>query len=95
MDLPHNGTATSAAAAESMRSSAATIAQRIHDFLLTRGEAGATADQIEQALGLSGNTVRPRLVEMREDGRVVDSRLIRRTRAGRAAKVWQARRIAR
>jgi hypothetical protein len=49
----------------------------------------ATADELERATGLAGNTVRPRLWELRRRELVVDSGLTRRTPSGRKAIVWR------
>ncbi len=50
---------------------------------------GATAEQIEEATGMSGNTVRPRLKELEDGLFIVKTAETRMTRAGRAAIVWQ------
>ena len=50
---------------------------------------GLTAEQIEMQTGLSGNTVRPRLVELRRKGLVVKTDERRATMSGRKAAVWK------
>ncbi len=86
---PHNGTATSIAAAESIAASADTLRDCIHAYIAGRGD-GATADEIERDLAIAGNTVRPRLIELRRGERVFDSFTTRPTRSGRKAIVWLA-----
>lgn len=49
---------------------------------------GLSAEQIEHAAGLSGNTVRPRLVELREAGLIFDSGAKIKTTSGKEAVVW-------
>ena len=49
---------------------------------------GCTAEQLEDRTGLSGNTVRPRLIELCEAGLVVTSGETRLNRSGRRAKVY-------
>lgn len=91
----HNGSATSAAAARSIAPLVGTIRRRVLDFVRSQPD-GATADEIEAALGLSGNTVRPRLIELQ--GRESDGsdRFIRQTErtrlthARRKAVVYEA-----
>lgn len=83
-----NGTATSNAAAESMRGKTGQIRQQILDLIVSRRWVGVTADQIEQETEIGGNTVRPRLVELRELGLIKDSGHVRKTRSGRSAVVW-------
>lgn len=81
---------TSREAAVSVYRPVTTLRRRVFEFLLDRGGHGATADELEVGLGLSGNTIRPRLVELRERGFVVDSGATRPTRAGRRAVVYLA-----
>lgn len=49
-----------------------------------------TAQQISIDTGLSGNTVRPRLIELEERGLVQKSDEERRTLSGRRARVYEA-----
>lgn len=58
---------------------------------LKRSPDGSTAQDIEQGLDLSGNTVRPRLRELVQAGRVYDSGETRRLASGRKAIIWRAR----
>ena len=51
---------------------------------------GLTAQEIEEATGLAGNTVRPRVVELVEQCRIHDSGRKRLTKSGRNAVVWVA-----
>jgi len=83
----HNGTATSIAAAESIRGTAATDRQRVLDAIRAAGIHGLTREEIEAATGLSGNTVRPRVDKLMTDGLIEEAGEIRRTSTGRPAKV--------
>jgi hypothetical protein len=87
-DPPHNGTATSRAAAVSMRTSTSFLRDKILAFIKSRHATGATADEIESMLEIGGNTVRPRLIELRKLGQIRDSGLTRKTRTCRSAVVW-------
>jgi len=91
-NLPHNGTPTSRAAAESMRPHAAIIRERIVQFIAGRGLEGATCDEVEQALGLSHQCASARLNELHapRQGKPLafDSGRTRPTRSGRKAVVW-------
>ena len=51
---------------------------------------GLTAQEIEDRTGIAGNTVRPRLVELRDAGLIVEGPRFRKTRSGRWAVVWVA-----
>jgi hypothetical protein len=63
---------------------------RIYDFLVGCGERGATREEVEQATGFVGNTVRPRIVELTEAHLVREAGRTRPTTAGREAAVLVA-----
>ena len=52
---------------------------------------GCTAQGIEKHLGISGNTVRPRIRELVKAGRVYDSGETQLLPSGRKAIIWRAR----
>jgi hypothetical protein len=60
---------------------------RILDFVRWQGGTGATRDQIEMVLGLSGSTVRPRVIELIEGGWLEETERTRKTRLGGQAFV--------
>lgn len=84
----HNGTETSRDAAHAIKPHVSAQRGRVLTLLAGRPE-GMTAQEIEDALSLSGNTVRPRLVELREHGAVRDSGRTRKSASGRACVVWE------
>lgn len=93
--LPHNGTPTSAAAAARAAGHADHDRGRILAWLRERGKTGATDDEMQVALDMSGNTQRPRRGELVEDRLVVaavdgDKKRTRPTRSGGPAQVWIA-----
>jgi hypothetical protein len=94
--LPTNGTATSAMAAESMRESAPIIRERIYQTILGQGLRGCTAAELERVLRIPGNTIRPRLCELRGDKerglpvRITTMGEMRYTESGRRAIAWIA-----
>jgi transcription initiation factor IIE alpha subunit len=85
---PHNSTPTSKAAAHQIQPVAGSQGHKIMSFLRTRGRDGATAEEIETATGISGNSVRPRLIQLRKADSIADSGKVRATRANRMAVVW-------
>lgn len=85
----HNGTRTSRDAAADIKPRVATLRGKVLTFVASCGEHGATADEIERALAMGGNTVRPRLVELRETGCIFKGDDTRKTASGRAAAVWR------
>ena len=95
--LPHSGGSTSKAAARAKASTAAEQRLRVLAAIRQRGDYGATADELEVVLGMLGNSIRPRLVELRGECRrrpdlpvlIQDSGEHRPTRSGRSAVVWK------
>lgn len=84
--LPHNGSATSRAAAASAAKRAPADEARILDVLAATPW-GLTCDEIEVALELSHQTASARLRGLSESGRVFHHGT-RATRSGRAARVY-------
>lgn len=71
--IPHNGTETSRAAAERIRPEARRMREVIYAAIKAAGFQGLTRPEIEAKTGYAGNTVRPRVIELRRATRVVDS----------------------
>ena len=92
-DPPHNGTATSAAAAHSMRDQVSILREKIVAYIERLGACGSTCDEIEVALGLSHQCCSARITELHAPRtgkpRIYDSGRTRKTRSGRAAIVWR------
>ena len=82
---------TSVQAARDIEALASRLRREVHDFLVARGEAGATDEEMQACLGMAANTQRPRRVELCRAGLVVDSGRRRLTRARRLAVAWVAR----
>lgn len=87
---PHNHTDTSKEAAELVRPSVNAKQKRILDFLKLMDGTGATRDQIETALDIPGNTVRPRIKELIDAGLVAETLETRKTQRDRNAVVLVA-----
>ena len=83
---------TSAQALASVIPAGPTIRQRIYTYIEDQGTLGATADQIEAALGIQGSTVRPRLRELEFNLQLIFlTGYTRLTRRGRKACIYVAR----
>lgn len=89
-EAPHSGGETSREAARSIRSALPRLEAMVLSAL--SGCSGMTAHEMETATGLAGNTVRPRLVGLRERGLIEDTGERRVTPSGRKAVVWRAKR---
>ena len=89
MTLPahQRHSATSRDAAKSVASKAETLRAQVLAFIAQQGERGATDEEIQLALGMAGNTQRPRRCELVKAGRIKEQGR-RKTSAGRSAAVW-------
>lgn len=79
---------TSQAAASEIRPLASALRRAVFEEIARRGVAGATDDEIQQALGMNPSTERPRRIELWRAGLVADSGQRRPTATGRLAVVW-------
>jgi hypothetical protein len=61
---------------------------KILDYLELNSD-GATDEELQQALSLQGNTLRPRRRELQLMGKVLATGVKRPTASGRQAIVWQ------
>lgn len=84
------GSATSEAAAAAIEPVAGTLRAKVLDAIRASREIGMTDEEIGVALGMPGNTVRPRRRELENAGSIVPSIDTRPTRSGRRAVVWVA-----
>lgn len=85
---PHNRTDTSKLAADLMQPFVGKQRERVFEFIKSQAEHGATDEEIQDGLNMSGNSERPRRSRLVELGRVADSHNMRMTRSGRPATVW-------
>lgn len=86
--VPHNGTDTSEAAAESLKDYAGELGHRIWKYLGIHGP--LTCEELESCLDMSHQTVSGRLTVLRDNGRVVDTGERKRNRTGRMAILWRS-----
>lgn len=83
----HGGNRESAEAHASIVGSKDSLRRRVVAFVRSRGERGATSDEIELALRLPHQTVSARITEAKAVGELVPSGVRRQTRSGRNAAV--------
>jgi len=86
---PASNETTSRSAAEAIKPDRNRLRARVLRHLAISG--GATCDEVCEALGMGGNTARPRIRELVLLGRIADSGLTRPTASGRRAIVWMVR----
>jgi hypothetical protein len=82
----HSGTSREAASA--IKGKSARLREQVLDELRRKP---ATDEELATVLNLSGNTARPRRVELVEIGIVEDSGERRKTASGRNAVVWRVK----
>ena len=70
---------------------AATLRASVLAYVRQRGAQGATDAEIQTALGMSGDTERPRRQELERGGHIEASPRTRETASGRQAVVWVVR----
>lgn len=85
----HTHPDTSHTAARSVMPRTGTQRRRVLDFIARRGRLGATDLEVQEALGMNGNTERPRRVELVDAGLITDSGR-RATVHGHPMIVWVA-----
>lgn len=78
---------TSVAAGNSIAYCLGALQTAVLDYLTSRGEHGATDEEIQLALELNPSTQRPRRIELVRKGLVV-ARGDRKTKSNRLATVW-------
>ena len=79
---------TSKEAADLIKMKAPKIRERVYRFIHEQGAKGATADEVQVALGLTHQTGAPRVTELARLGRIVRTDERRKTRWGRNAGVY-------
>ncbi len=80
---------TSILAAEKALPRSGTKRRRVYDYIVNRGLHGATDDEIQEALGIDGNTVRPTRGGLVEDGHIIDTGTTRKNKHGNECIVWR------
>ena len=87
----HKARDTSAAAAASVKPSAATLRAKCLELLrLPQHLYGRTADEAAAILGLSVLSIRPRFSELANARLIEDSKTRRKNESGKSAIVWRA-----
>jgi hypothetical protein len=81
---------TRASAAVSIKPLRPNMLRQVFDFVVNRGDRGATDEEIAAGLNMKESTARARRVELRDAGQVRDSLRRRRSCSGRLCVVWIA-----
>lgn len=81
---------TSLPAYESVKETLGNRQKVVFEFIQSRGDVGATLDEMALVLGWAVNKVCGRRQELELKGLIVDSGILRQTSSGKMAKVWVA-----
>ena len=84
------GSATSEAAAEAIKPVTGKLRKRVFEEIARRGQWGSTRQEVEINLQMSGDTVRPRFLELADKGLIEKAGMTRPTTSHRLAEVWRA-----
>ena len=90
---PNRGSGTRATSAEAKAAVdplGPKLRREVFEAIASRGETGATDEEVVRITGLSPSTARPRRVELVEAGLVVATNVRRRGASGRSLMVWRA-----
>ena len=88
--IAKNAQRTSVAAALSALPRTGTIRRKVYEYFLDRGLRGATDQEVEIALQLSGNTLRPTRGSLVKDGYLIDTGTTRKNYNQQDCIVWRA-----
>ena len=80
---------TSRAAGEKVLPRTGSLRRKVYEYLVTQGFRGAIDQEIETALGIDGNTVRPTRGTLFKDGYIIDSGTTRNNANGNSCIVWR------
>ena len=87
--IAKNAKPTSRNAAESVYPKTGSIRLAVYEHLLSKGMRGATDQEMQSALHLSGDTLRPTRKSLENDGLVIDSAAVRKNDRGHDCIVWR------
>ena len=87
--IARNAQQTSIDAAHNAYPKSGTMRLNIYEYIVRQGLRGATDQEIQKNLQLSGDTVRPSRITLQKDGLVIESGDRRKNANGNECIVWQ------
>ena len=66
------------------------LRRKVYEYILRQGFQGATDQEIEKALHIDGNTVRPTRLTLLKDGFIIDTGLTRKNSHGNDCIVYRS-----
>lgn len=88
--IASNAQRTSIAAAQKVLPKTGSLRRKVYEYILNQGLRGATDQEIEKALHIEGNTVRPTRISLIKDGFIKDTGSTRKNQHGNECIVWRS-----
>ena len=88
--IARNAQRTSIAAAQKVLPRTGSLRRKVYEYILNLGLRGATVQEIEKALHIEGNTVRPTRISLVKDGFIMDTGTTRKNQHENDCIVWRS-----
>lgn len=88
--VAHDARKTSRIAAERIYPKSGSIRLKVYEYLIRQGLRGATDQEMQTNLNLSGDTIRPTRMTLLKDNYIIDSGETRNNLNGNPCVVWRA-----
>jgi transcription initiation factor IIE alpha subunit len=88
--IARNAQRTSIAAAQKVLPRTGSLRRKVYEYILNQGLRGATDQEIEKALHIEGNTVRPTRISLVKDGFIMDTGSTRKNQHDNDCIVWRS-----
>jgi hypothetical protein len=88
--VAHDARQTSRIAAERIYPKSGSIRLKVYEYLIRQGLRGATDQEMQTNLNLSGDTIRPTRMTLLKDNYIIDSGQTRNNVNGNPCVVWRA-----
>ena len=88
--VAHDARETSRIAAERIYPKSGSIRLKVYEYLIRQGLRGATDQEMQANLNLSGDTIRPTRMTLLKDNYIIDSGETRNNVNGNPCVVWRA-----
>ena len=86
--IAKNAKQTSVQAAIKVLPKTGSLRRKVYEYVLRKGFQGATDQEMESALHIDGNTIRPTRISLVKDGFIIDTGLTRKNENGNECIVW-------
>lgn len=88
--IANNAQRTSIQAAWKALPKSGSMRRKVYEYILFQGLRGATDQEIERALHIDGNTIRPTRISLVRDGFIIDTGTTRKNDHNNECIVWRS-----